>query len=55
MSNSSAPIQVNETLTNIQQIQFTDKTISLSWTVVLNDNFAIGLNKGYHSHRGDGF
>ena len=30
ISNSLAPIQVNDTLTNIQQIQFTDKTISLN-------------------------
>jgi hypothetical protein len=30
ISNNSAPIQVNDTLTNIQQIQFTDKTISLN-------------------------
>jgi hypothetical protein len=30
MSNSSAPVQVNDTLTNIQQIQFSDKTINLN-------------------------
>jgi len=30
ISNNSAPIQVNDNLTNIQQIQFTDKTISLN-------------------------
>ena len=30
ISLSSAPIQVNDTLTNIHQIQFTDKTISLN-------------------------
>jgi hypothetical protein len=30
ISNSSAPIQVNDTLTNIQQIQFSDKAISLN-------------------------
>lgn len=34
MSNSSAPIQVNDTLINIQQIQFTDKTIGLNSAVV---------------------
>lgn len=30
ISLSSAPIQVNDTLTNIQQIQFSDKTLSLN-------------------------
>jgi len=30
ISISAAPIQINDTLTNIQQIQFTDKTISLN-------------------------
>ena len=29
VSSNSAPIQINDTLTNIQQIQFTDKTITL--------------------------
>ena len=30
VSSSSAPIQINDTLTNIQQIQFSDKTLSLN-------------------------
>jgi hypothetical protein len=30
ISTSAAPIQVNDTLTNIQQIQFADKTVSLN-------------------------
>jgi hypothetical protein len=30
ISNTSAPIQINDTLKKIQQIQFTDKTISLN-------------------------